>query len=315
MPTFAVYGITLTTTWEFSWPLVPSDRPADLTFSCATEPPPGVEVRDDGAVPIEGDSLEDAPISFHPGPGYDVVRVSGVADHYVWPDRIVCHLREPSRAHLVEIQLLGVVLALWLERRGVPTLHASVVAISGRAVAFLGVPGGGKTTAAAALIAAGHELLVDDLVATRIDGDRVMVDHGYPLLRLWPAQADHFLGSHTEYPRLHPFYDKRLVAIGERFGRFRAAATPLARIYLPQRHLEDHEARIEPVASGEALLTLVANSFLHEAVHRLGLAGARLPYLSSVLSRTPPRRLRYPSGFDRLPELVDAVTADLTTAD
>ncbi len=311
---YSVYGIGLTSAWPFTWPLVVSDVTSQLTFDFGAAAPEGlIPPSIEGGVAIEGEDPADSPITIHPGEDYDVVRFRGLADHYLWPDRIYCHLRNEAMAHLVEIQLLGIVLALWLERHQVPTLHASVIVVNGRAIAFLGAPGRGKTTLATALIASGHELLVDDLVATRVVGDHVLVQPGYPMLRLWPEQADHFVGGHAAFAKMHPTYDKRLVPIGRGFGTFCKEEMPLARIFLPARGRTDREVSFLPVPSGEALLTLVANSFLHEAVNRLGMAGPRLQALSAVLSRTRLQVLRYPNGLDRLPDVIAAIEADVTS--
>jgi hypothetical protein len=281
-------------------------------FTCGDTPP--IDVEFDAAtcvldLPLGGQDGA-ASISFHQLDGLDVVRIANDADHYVWPDRIVCHLHDPSLTWLVEIQLLGMVLALWLERRGTPTLHASTVVVDGAAVAFLGTKGGGKTTAATALVAAGHPLLVDDLLALELTGREVLAHPGYPMLRLWPEQADHFVGSHDDLPLVHPSFTKRRVTVGDGFGSHRTTPAPLRRIYLPVRQ-DGGEVIIEQIPSREALIETVRNSFLHDAVHSFGLAGPRLPMLAEVLRHASVRRVTYPSGFDRLPDLVAAIEADL----
>ena len=63
------------------------------------------------------------------------------------------------------MRLLGPVIAYWLERAALPVLHASAVAVGGEAAAFLAGSTGGKSSLAAALVAAGCPLLSDDLVA------------------------------------------------------------------------------------------------------------------------------------------------------
>ncbi|MFO7777943.1 MAG: hypothetical protein R6V28_06295 [Nitriliruptoraceae bacterium] len=283
-----------------------------MRFSCVQAPP--IDVQLDAAtrvldLPLGGQEGA-ASISFHQLDGVDVVRIADDADHYVWSDHIVCHLHDASLTWLVEIQLLGMVLALWLERRGTPTLHASTVVVDGGAVAFLGTKGGGKTTAATALVAAGHPLLVDDLLALELTGEDVLAQPGYPMLRLWPEQVEHFLGAHESLPLVHPAFTKRRVAVGDRFGSHQTTGAPLRRVYLPVRR-DGGEVVIETIPSREALIETVRHSFLHDAVHSFGLAGTRLAQLAEVLRHASVRRVTYPSGFDRLPELVAAIEADV----
>lgn len=53
-------------------------------------------------------------------------------------------------------------------------LHASTVAFEGRAVAFCGPAGTGKTGAALALLSRGATLLADDITWLRVDGERLI---------------------------------------------------------------------------------------------------------------------------------------------
>ena len=311
----AVYGLTVASDFPFSWPLVRSDRPADVYFVCESEAP--VEVDWDANAPVHAVAVHgDGPdLTYHRVGEVDVVRVRGAADHYLFEDRIVCHLHDPALEYLAEIQLFGMVLALWLERHGVPALHASCAVINDRAVAFLGTKGGGKTTAVAALLAAGYELLADDLLALQLEHGRVMAQPGYPLLRLWPDQAEHFLGRHDHLPLVHPSFSKRRVVVGAGWGAFHAAPAMLDRIYLPLRsgpgQRAGREVLIEPVRSSDALIAMIRESYLREAVHGLGLAGARLAQLAQVLCDVQVRVLRYDSGFEHLTQMVVAVQEDV----
>lgn len=314
---YAVYGITLETDFTFEWPVPTTSAAIDLRFDCVATPPVDVDLASSPAVhevAVAGD--EDRPdITYHRLPDLDIVRVRGAADHYIWPDRIVCHLHDPSLAYLVEIQLLGLVLAVWLERRGIPTLHASSVAVDGSAVAFLGVKGGGKTTVAAGMVAAGHTLLVDDLLALVRHGDHLLAHPGYPMLRLWPDQADHFLGSHDHLPLVHPAYTKRRIIVGEHLGLFHNQAAPLRHVYLPARDVTAREVTFEPVSPRDAFLAMLQESFLRGAVHGLGLAAGRFAALAGVVASVETRRVRYPVGLDRLPELAEAIVKDVATGD
>lgn len=80
---------------------------------------------------------------------------------------------------LLCLPLLGIVMAVLLHHRGLLVLHGSAVKIDGQASVFLGDKGAGKSTTAASLVAAGHFILTDDVVALEWDSDGP--------LRLWPG--------------------------------------------------------------------------------------------------------------------------------
>jgi hypothetical protein len=82
--------------------------------------------------------------------------------------------------------LYSTVAALLLAWRGAVPLHASAVAVDGRAIALAGLSGTGKSSLAAALAAEGAALVSDDLsVLTRVGGQPRLVP-GRPAIRLLP---------------------------------------------------------------------------------------------------------------------------------
>lgn len=76
-----------------------------------------------------------------------------------WPR----HLALPS--WVLESWAVGIAMA----QRGNLSLHASVVAVDGRAVCLAGASGAGKSTTSLALSARGHRLLTDDVAIVRTD--------------------------------------------------------------------------------------------------------------------------------------------------
>lgn len=68
-------------------------------------------------------------------------------------------------------QLLFSALSWFLDRRGALVLHAAMVGRDGEGLVLLGASGSGKSTAAAAGLLAGWELLSDDLVVVRAGTD------------------------------------------------------------------------------------------------------------------------------------------------
>jgi len=85
---------------------------------------------------------------------------------------------------LLRRYIIGTVMALLLYQRGLLVLHASSININGIAVAFLGNPGSGKSSIAAALHKNGHELITDDVSAIDFKGENIKVFPGYPQIKL-----------------------------------------------------------------------------------------------------------------------------------
>jgi energy-coupling factor transporter ATP-binding protein EcfA2 len=85
---------------------------------------------------------------------------------------------------LLRRYIIGTVMALLLYQRELLVLHASALNINGTAVAFLGNPGSGKSSIAAALHKIGHEIITDDVSAIDFKGDKYRVFPGYPQIKL-----------------------------------------------------------------------------------------------------------------------------------
>jgi hypothetical protein len=84
--------------------------------------------------------------------------------------------------------VLAQVLPLAAVLRGKDVLHASAVACSGRAVAFMGRSGAGKTTLAGRIVANGARLVTDDVLAVDLSGEDVLVHRGAAVARIDAAE-------------------------------------------------------------------------------------------------------------------------------
>lgn len=179
-PVGRLFGVDLTSNLplEAHLDLPRGGRP--LRFSCSgpDEAPPwedgetaGLDTLFRSAAETEGESitrllgLRAGRLGGLPGAAPHLLRFARVADYLLTGDRIRCRLLDEAHRYLVEVRLLGPVLSLWLERRGVPALHSAAVEVDGRAVAFVGGNGAGKTTLSTALVARGCALLTDDILA------------------------------------------------------------------------------------------------------------------------------------------------------
>lgn len=317
-PVYSLYGFNLASDFPFANRLMRGTGDPDLTFRLTDTPPVSGWKADAPAFATspELDGVEESLLYVYSRGGYHVLRCTDVADYYLWPDGIACHLLDPAYDYLVEIYLLGVAFSLWLELRGVPALHASAVAVEGRAAVFLATNHGGKSSLAASLMQVGYPLLTDDVLPVERREETYVARPGYPQMRMWPGQAHYFLGRYEDLEVVHPAYSKRRVPVGEGgLGAFHEEPAPLACLYLPERRDPAEwgtKTEVNRISRVEALISLVGQSFIPHTVEALGLQPQRLDFFASLVSELPVRRIVYPEGYDLLPEVRHAILSDLS---
>jgi hypothetical protein len=93
-------------------------------------------------------------------------------------------------------------------------LHASAVVVDGRAVAFVGPTGAGKSSLAAGFVALRQaRLLCDDYLRLREADGGYLADASYPGLRLWQDSAAFFADDAERLPQVASYTDKRRWAV------------------------------------------------------------------------------------------------------
>lgn len=314
-PVYEVYGLRFASPTPLLTPLVRASGPPRFRYEChaAAGPiPAAASVR----YRSRRHTQEGVPaliLRHHEDTDYFCLP-SGVT-LTVRPDRVDAYAADLRQQILAEICLLGTILSYLREGEGVPVLHAAVVAVGGRAVAFLAGNGGGKSSLAAALVNRGCPLVSDDLLPILDGPEGPSAAPGYPQMRLWPREAGFFLGDISSLERVHPDLEKLRAPVGPSgFGSFHAAPLPLAAIYLPERRpAEDPGTSVEihREPARQALAVLSSQLFLRPLVTELGWMGARMQFLARLVRDIPVRRLRYPSGLERLDPVVGSLLDDL----
>ncbi len=291
--------------------------PADLTFTCLETAPEAACWDDSAPVYASPHCLDDGSswLRLYRGIGFEVLEIAGVARYFVGPERVFCHLLSPAGAELVQVYLLGPVMAFWLERAGVPALHAAGVSVDGRAIGLLSFSTGGKSTLAAGLLERGHALLADDILSLETRGDIFLARPAFPSLRLWPVEASHWIQRWEDLEQVTHKAGKRHVPVGPQgLGAFCASARPLACLYLPRRReagAAGKEVAIDSMPRRGAVIELLRHSFAARLVEPLGLSASRLDLFARLVGKVPVRRLDYPSGLDELPRVSQALERDL----
>ena len=201
--------------------------------------------------------------------------------------------------------LLGPVLGFIARRRGRLCLHASTALIGGRAVAFAGAAGAGKSTLAAALALTGSPILSEDVTCLAERGAGFEVEPGYPRVRLWQDAAP-LLGTTAEaLPLLTPTWDKRYLPLNGRGAAFHDRPGPLEAIYvLTARRAMAEPAAVCELGGQEVLSSLLANTY---ASHLLdpGHHAREFERLGRLARAVPVRELALNADGGRLAEACD----------
>jgi hypothetical protein len=219
-------------------------------------------------------------------------------------------LRHAS-AESLQVYLLGQALSFVLLSLGHDPLHGACVAMDGKAVAFVGECGYGKSTLAAALLARGHRLVTDDLIALEMRKDVCIAHPGLPRLKLFPSVARRLFGTAAPGAAMIHGTSKRILALGPNQSVRRPV--PLAAIYVlekPDRRRPVVAARIDGLSRRDAFLEIVRAAFNLAVLDRERYANQFL-FASRLASSVPIRRLTYRRDFTMLPAACDALLADL----
>lgn len=204
----------------------------------------------------------------------------------------------------------GIGMGFVLHQRGIPSLHASAVAVDGEAVAFMGWKGMGKSTTTALFHAQGHPVITDDLLPLYREGDTVRAAPAFPGLKLLPEAVE---AARHERPEDHPLISrrgtKRIVSVRDGFP---GEKLPLRCVYVLE--WQDDEASppvIESMPPREACIELMRHSFALRMFEERGATPQHLAESARLARLLPVRRLRRPRDLARLHELVDVVKKDL----
>ena len=319
-----VFGILLTSRYPLAG--LTANTPTDgledehaprLHFECHSQPPFQVDWAEGRPAYVHVYQTEDGEkkTAIYRFADFDLLHLPDFADFYIGRERIDCHLLDESASAWVEIYLLGTILAFWLERAGMPVLHASAVVSAGRTAAFMGHSGRGKSTLAAAFLKDGGALLTDDNLALERRKESFWGRPGPARVNLLPVLAREWLGAVGDLERVLPQEPKVRLPVGKNgVGAYCGTKAEIDCIYLVNRRdpqVHGQVISIQPVSPAEAVIELMRYSYLSEIVEEMGWQPARLDFFASLVQSVPVRRVSYPNGFEYLPEVTAALRRDL----
>jgi hypothetical protein len=189
--------------------------------------------------------------------------------------------------------------------------HASAVMIDGRAVAFVGRTGRGKSTLTASFAAAGHPVVTDDCLLLHAGPNGVEAVPTYPSLRLW-ADAVEALGRPLGHWKSVAEYSRKIRLTNRPRDpiRFCGNPVPLGCVYLLDKLGASRPARIESVSQREAFIQLIRFAFRLDP-HRAGNLTSEMDSVAALARLVPVRRLQIPWHLPALPSVRHAILRDV----
>jgi hypothetical protein len=242
---------------------------------------------------------------YRAGPDY-LLRFPGLADFDVSKEgtTVIAYPAPTTDADTLEHLHINQVVPLALSRQGRPSFHASVVTVTGGAVAFLGETGMGKSTLAASFALAEDEFLTDDslIIEETTAGCHAMPSHAS--VRLWPDSVEALVDGGTRRASAISYSTKARMLAGEALTH-REESLPLLAAYLLEWESVD-KVTIRALSGAERHMAWVNNSFLLDIEDRALLAD-HFDWTCRIAQTVPTFALDYPRDYGMLSQVRDAV--------
>jgi len=230
-----------------------------------------------------------------------LLRIASVADYYVTNGTSVVVQPWSNDPGEVRVYLLGLVMGVIMQQRGIMALHGSAVVVNGQAVIFAGSSGAGKSTMAAALRNKGHLLLADDVAVITFSKARLpWVQSGFPQQKLMFDSAAQVGIEAAALALVSQSWDKYAVPVT---AGFEARPMPLKAIYQLTAQAEA-ELSLAPLTGFNKIAAIITNTYCYNLLEKVGLKLAHFNMCAGFLKEIPVFRLTRPLGQRSLQDQV-----------
>jgi len=238
-----------------------------------------------------------------------VLRVTDLAEFSITTRQVSYRLLSPAGQGALPWLILGPVLSLWMELRGLLVLHGATVDVDGRAVSFLARSGTGKSSLAGEFVRGGHRVFGDDHVVLESASGGWRVRPALPWLKVHRFLASHLDVSMASLPELSPGVQKRRLDLSSAHVPFTSG--PLRRVFVLRRVAASEPIVVTRLRPRDALARLIGYSASPRTVQAAGLQERRLGLLADIADGIGVWSLQYPSGYGHLSEVRKAVCRHL----
>lgn len=206
----------------------------------------------------------------------------------------------------LKLFLLSEAIGILLLQRNIFLLHGSAVLIDKKAHVFVGEPGAGKSTTAAAFWKSGQTILTDDLVAIDLQGDLPKLIPAFPQFKVWENTVN---GLKIDQGLLRPSFEgNKKYLITQGFKEFPTKQYPLKSV-----NILTLDGTQESLNMLNAPIELLKHFPLPHQILR-GLVHAN-HFKSAVKLSLKVKIVKFnrPEGFENLDTFVQNMTAEYET--
>ena len=195
---------------------------------------------------------------------------------------------------------MGVIL---LQRKTLP-LHGSVIAIDGKAYAFVGDSGAGKSTLASAFLNQGYQILTDDVIPIQLNEENIpIVTPSYPQQKLWQESLDQFGIDSNQYRPLFARETKFSVPVD---SKFYSEPLPLAGVFELIK-TNDDEIEIHSIEGLNRIHTLYYHTYRNFLIEPMGLMEWHFKTSTAIVSNLNLYQLQRPISSFTVYELQNLI--------
>jgi hypothetical protein len=239
-----------------------------------------------------------------------IYRIHGQCDFEITHSlrHVVVHFAPDRDEALVPLFIVSSLIAVLLALQGETTLHASAIAVEGRALAIAGDSGAGKSTLAALLCQRpGVKLVTDDVLRLLPMGEQVFCAPGAPDIRLRQSAAQ--LAEDCPEARTEVTADSRIAL---RPRNIAVTRVPLHAIVLPCPQHGPRPLRIARLTGSRAMVALARCPRVWPWTHQNNLR-QQFNWFAEVARSIPVYEADLPWGPPFDPAIAEALTELVTT--
>lgn len=213
--------------------------------------------------------------------------------------------------HTLTHLLLDQVIPRFISQQGRLILHASCVELApGKAVAFLGNTGMGKSTLASSFWQAGFPLITDDCLLLEKFGQSYFCLAGYSSLRLWPDAVEGLFPTGQSFQSVAQYSDKKQVPLEPQLAQEMPQASQLLGLFILKGWQDTNDsaaAKVTPAKGADSAIDVIDSMFTLD-VDCPATIRRNFELAGQVLSgNLPIFRLEYPRHFEKLPHVRELV--------